>query len=343
MKTKIFLSITSLLAMTGVLQAQNVFPANGAVQINNQDISNRLLIQQVTEPTNQNLVSFITGQQRGVFFKDRPNMQGGLWLLGGGCCYPEGDNRMNASGYIGAGVYGDGATFIPTSNTASFMRFQEGKIDFYGLNNLTPGSAVYPTSDVAKMTLTSFPATQLNVNGEVRGKEIVINTNGSAYSKGLRLSYDDKYNSGGTGEAYFDNSIMYGGFSWRQLNVNSTTGYTYPTLMRLDHTGTLRLDGEFRAKAIRVRTNVWADYVFASDYKLQPLSEVEKFIQENKHLPNIPSEKEIVENGIDVAQMQEKHMQKIEELTLYVIDLEKQNKELQKRLEKIEALLNQQK
>ncbi|MCL9807593.1 hypothetical protein NAT51_18870 [Flavobacterium amniphilum] len=334
MKKTILLSAFIFIGTSVTTYAQNQFPATGTVQINNVNDNNRLLIQQTTEPTNQNLVSFITGLQRGVFFKDRPTMQGGLWLLGGGCCYPDGDVRMNGSGFIGAGVFGDGATFIPTSNQASFMRFQSGNIDFYGMNNLTPGTATYPISDGAKMTLTTSPTTQLNVNGEVRSKEITVNTTGNVYNKGLRISFTDNYYSGGAGEAYFDITNMLGGFTWRQSNV---------TLMRLDASKTLRLDGELRAKAIRVRSDVWADYVFAADYKLPALSDVEQFIKENKHLPNIPSEKEIVENGIDVAQMQEKHMQKIEELTLYVIELEKQNKKLQERLESIETLLNKQK
>lgn len=333
MKKKILLSVFSSILFSITSVGQNQFPTNGPVQINNIDSTNRLLIQQITEPTGQNLVSFITGQQRGIFFKDRPTMQGGLWLLGGGCCYPEGDSRMNGSGFVGAGVYGDGATFIPTSNSASFMRFQEGKIDFYGMRNLTPGSAIYPTSENAKMTLTSSPNTQLNVNGEIRGKDLTINT--TSDFKGFRLSYNDGFPQSGWGDVYFDNERWGGYFTWRLASANG-----YLNIMRLDASNRiLRLDGELRSKSIKVRTDVWADYVFASNYKLQPLSEVEKFIQENKHLPNIPSEKEILENGIDVAQMQEKHMQKIEELTLYVIELEKQNKKLQEKLEKIEALL----
>lgn len=337
MKKTTLLTVFALLATGAISYAQNQFPSTGPVQINNVNANNRLLIQQTTEPTGQNLVSFITGQQRGVFFKDRPNMQGGLWLLGGSCCYPEGDNRMNGSGIIGAGVYGDGATFIPTANQASFMRFIEGKIDFYGMNNLTPGSAVYPISDGAKMTLTSFPNTQLNVNGEVRGKELTINTTSSF--KGFRLSYNDGFPTAGWGDVYFDNERWGGYFTWRLASANG-----YLNIMRLDASNRiLTLDGELKSKSIKVRSNVWADYVFASDYKLPTLNEVEQFIKENKHLPNIPSEKEILENGIDVAQMQEKHMQKIEELTLYVIELEKQNKKLHERLENIEALLNKSK
>ena len=72
----------------------------------------------------------------------------------------------------------------------------------------------------------------------------------------------------------------------------------------------------------------WPDFVFADEYQLPSLSEVEKSIQLNKHLPGIPSAKEIHEEGINVGEMQKLMMQKIEELTLYVIDLQKQNVDL---------------
>jgi hypothetical protein len=70
----------------------------------------------------------------------------------------------------------------------------------------------------------------------------------------------------------------------------------------------------------------WADYVFADDYKLAPLSEVEKFIKEKKHLPNVQSALEMTENGLNVAEMDAKLLEKIEELTLYIIE---QNKQLE--------------
>ncbi|MDX1911690.1 MAG: hypothetical protein SFV22_09415 [Saprospiraceae bacterium] len=74
----------------------------------------------------------------------------------------------------------------------------------------------------------------------------------------------------------------------------------------------------------------WADYVFEPDYALKPLEEVETYIKANKHLPNVPSAQEIVDNGLDLAEMQAKQMEKIEELMLYTI-------ELNKRLVKLEA------
>lgn len=91
----------------------------------------------------------------------------------------------------------------------------------------------------------------------------------------------------------------------------------------------LSVNGTIQAKEVRVETG-WADYVFENNYPLRPLAEVEKFVQENKHLPGIASAKEIQQNGLQVGAMQTKMMEKIEELTLYVIALQKQIDQLQK-------------
>jgi hypothetical protein len=85
----------------------------------------------------------------------------------------------------------------------------------------------------------------------------------------------------------------------------------------------------------------WADYVFAADYKLKPLNEVEAFTKANKHLPGVPSAEEIVKTGgIDVSSMFAKQMEKIEELTLYIIALNKETAKIQQ-LEKDNELLKQ--
>jgi hypothetical protein len=71
-----------------------------------------------------------------------------------------------------------------------------------------------------------------------------------------------------------------------------------------------------------------SDFVFEANYNLKPLSEVEAFVTENKHLPDVPSAKEFKENGYKVGEMDNLLLQKIEELTLYIIDLQKQIEEL---------------
>jgi hypothetical protein len=81
----------------------------------------------------------------------------------------------------------------------------------------------------------------------------------------------------------------------------------------------------------------WSAYVFENDYNLRPLHEVDAFVKENKHLPGVPSAAEMVENGLDVATMDAKLLEKIEELTLYMIQLDRDNKALKAELEALKA------
>jgi trimeric autotransporter adhesin len=90
-------------------------------------------------------------------------------------------------------------------------------------------------------------------------------------------------------------------------------------------------------KVALANSSDWADYVFDKSYKLPTLSYVEKFVNANKHLPNVPSAQELVKEGVDVVQMQAKLLEKIEELTLYVIQLNKKNKALEQEVKKIQT------
>jgi hypothetical protein len=99
----------------------------------------------------------------------------------------------------------------------------------------------------------------------------------------------------------------------------------------LNPTSKLSVNGNIRAKEVVVETG-WADYVFAKDYKLPSLMEVEKYIKANNHLPEIPSAEEIQINGLKVGEVQTKMMQKIEELTLYIIEQNKRIDKLEKKL-----------
>ena len=97
----------------------------------------------------------------------------------------------------------------------------------------------------------------------------------------------------------------------------------------------LAVNGTIHAKKIEVDLDNWSDYVLKDDYNLKSLDEVEKFIKKNGHLPNIPSESEVKTNGIDLGGMNAKLLQKIEELTLYMIDMKKENDELRKDVTKL--------
>ena len=96
----------------------------------------------------------------------------------------------------------------------------------------------------------------------------------------------------------------------------------------------LEVCGTIRAKEVRVETG-WCDYVFEKNYKLKSIDELEKYINDNKHLPGIAPASEVEKEGLKVAEMNKAMMEKIEELTLYVIQLSKDNKKLQ---DEIDAL-----
>lgn len=93
-----------------------------------------------------------------------------------------------------------------------------------------------------------------------------------------------------------------------------------------------------RLKVAISTSNDWADYVFNKDYKLPSLLYVEKFIKTYKHLPGLPSSEEIIINGgIDFTEMMSKQMAKIEEITLYLIELKKENLNLKKQINSLNS------
>ena len=121
-----------------------------------------------------------------------------------------------------------------------------------------------------------------------------------------------------------------------KIYIGSTA--TYPTT-----TGNYKLfvEGGILTEKVKVAlrsTANWADYVFEKDYNLMPLENVEAYIAEHKHLPGIDSAEALAKDGLDLAEMQAKHMAKIEELTLYIIE---QNKAIEKNTKDIKELQQQ--
>lgn len=111
------------------------------------------------------------------------------------------------------------------------------------------------------------------------------------------------------------------------LNVNN----------QLNLTGDAIINGNIESKKVKVTQNPgnWPDYVFTSSYDLRTLSEVESFIKENQHLPEVPSAKEVEADGLDLGNMDAILLKKVEELTLYMIEL---NKTVKAQGEKIKVL-----
>jgi len=124
------------------------------------------------------------------------------------------------------------------------------------------------------------------------------------------------------------------------LYIRTGTGGPASTVMTLTNNGNvgigtanpqnkLEVNGTVRAKEIKVESTGWPDYVFDSSYNLPSLKEVETHIQEHKHLPGIPSQAQVEENGVDLGAMNALLLRKVEELTLYILQQEERIKALE--------------
>lgn len=158
------------------------------------------------------------------------------------------------------------------------------------------------------------------------------------------------YQPGGAGAAALingnDNSLMIGFNSNRpSLYVGPSSGVGTTGRVAIGTTNTpliiggqnisnyrLFVAGGILADEVRVRTG-WADYVFTDDYKLPTLTEVGAFIDENGHLPNVPSAQQVEEEGIEIGEITRIQQEKIEELTLYMIEMQKEIEALKSRLD----------
>ncbi|WP_445431880.1 hypothetical protein [Chryseobacterium indoltheticum] len=167
---------------------------------------------------------------------------------------------------------------------------------------------------------------------DVRGDFKVTSDNNYFFYNGagdLKLSYQTR----GTG----GRAIVHDTGNTLSLNYdNDFTGGTRIGNTFLVKGDNASLQGKLEAKEIKVTLTPTADFVFAEDYDLPKLEDVEKHIKEKKHLPEIASAKQMEKEGVNVGEFQIKLLQKIEELTLYTIEQNKLIKDQQKRIESLE-------
>lgn len=136
-----------------------------------------------------------------------------------------------------------------------------------------------------------------------------------------------------------------GGWEFYNSDLNRTVMFIkqssgFVGIGTADPKARLSVNGDVYARRVRVTPDDWPDFVFESSYKLPSLQELENFIVLHKHLPGIPSAKEVSEQGLDLGQNQAKLLQKIEEMTLYLIEQSKKfdaQEEIMKAQDKIFA------
>ncbi len=207
-----------------------------------------------------------------------------------------------------------------------------------GIGTSAPTHAKLEINGRVGATVAMFGADAFGVGIAANNPEIGFNYFYNNGTKTMKAGYGANFGmSPGNGDFYMGNfsgnqsSSDFGNISGYQYcmtikqNGNVGIGTTNPTYK-------LSVNGNIRSKEVVVETG-WADYVFDKRYKLPLLSEVEKYINTNNHLPDIPSAIEIQTNGLKLGELQTKMMQKIEELTLYIIEQNKRIELLEKKCE----------
>lgn len=237
----------------------------------------------------------------------------------------------------GAAITGTSDMGLYSLTPATFMRFVTNGAPFRffadGGTNPTGGTSLFNIEANGNIgigaTSPGFPLNFANILGD---KISLWGNSGSHYGFGIQggllqihtdLSGSDIAFGYGT-SASFTETMRIKGNGKVGIGVASTA---------MPGNYKLYVKGGILTELVRVAvsgTSNWADYVFNSDYKLRSITDLENYIVKNKHLPNIPSAEDVVKDGIDIAQMDAKLLEKIEELTLYIVDLQKQINALKK-------------
>ncbi len=242
------------------------------------------------------------------------------------------NNVSGAGGKIHFASFGDGSSsFGPQIKSSLYFAFNALSKSSLTLSSYWEGYKDELTLANGNVGVaTPSPQHTLDVNGDFRVK----NNNNHFFYDGagdLQLTYLAR----GTGGRAIVHDIN------NTLSLNHNNDFTGGT--RIGNTFLVKddnasLQGKFEAKEIKVTLTPTADFVFAENYDLPKLEDVEKHIKDKKHLPEVASAKQMEKEGVNVGEFQIKLLQKIEELTLYTIE---QNKQLKIQKEEIELLKKQ--
>lgn len=228
-----------------------------------------------------------------------------------------GKSSKTTSGNVAVGNYSGDAhvsgnynTFIGYGAAASFER---------GQNNVFLGKEVGAKKSGGDSNV--ILGSHAGEGNEKGSGNVFIGYKAAAGETGSNLLYIDNSST--------DTPLIYGKFNTDQVGINTNeipTGYT------------MAIDGKVMAEEVRVQLSEnWPDYVFDPGYELRSIKELKKYVEENKHLPEIPSAKELEEEGgVALGEMNRLLLKKIEEMSLYIIELKEEVDTLNEKVEDLE-------
>ncbi len=258
-----------------------------------------------------------------------------------------GNLNVMAMGYDGAnGVIDMKGVYTDNSNSKLLINWYCGKDVAINTNPSKAGNVTMTSSSMGMVGIGKAPLYKLDVFGNVHINRFQLFLKDENHGLGYFQTHageliDGPVLYGMTGGALGikKGSATSNILTWNadgRVNINSDASQTtksFTIFDKISNRDVFRVmsNGNVFATELTIKLKEdFPDYVFVKDYQLMPLAELDKFITINKHLPNIPNAKEVEKNGLNVSEIQLKQMEKIEELTLYIL-------ELHKRIEKLES------
>ncbi|MBO9204678.1 MULTISPECIES: hypothetical protein [Niastella] len=230
----------------------------------------------------------------------------------------------NVQAGFGIDMSGNGrelAVFHPTSNGS------DGDISFgkvlENTGAYTENMRITGDGKVGIGTGTVAPQGRLHVADATNPAAITLGVDATAGGYTTLVTFLSTVSNGYAGLQ----AVKSSGSSWGDLILNRDGGNI--GIGTANPQAKLSVKGDILAQKVKVTLTGWSDYVFYPEYRLRPLNEVEQYIKQYHHLPEVVSAEEVEKNGVDVGDNQATLLKKIEELTLYVIEQDKKIKEME--------------
>ena len=252
---------------------------------------------------------------------------------------------IKSDGNIGIGT-GNPTTKLDVSGTAratNIISTSSIQASTLSVSGLTQSDSLTVTNKIQSNSLKvteNIQARLLQISSNVvfnglagsSSKVVTVGTDGKLSSADYSTFYDNLGNHTATQDINLSGNKIVGSSAGTKGIYVSSSGNVRIGDGSMIPTNALEVNGTVRSKEVLVEITGWSDFVFKKDYNLMSLAEVERYVKENGHLPGVPSAADVEENGIGLGEMNAILLQKIEEMTLHLIEMEKRMQEMEKNI-----------